>query len=115
MVIKLSKSYENDVKIFKAVSDEKRLAILELLRDGEKCACVLSDIMCIKQSALSYHMKVLCESGIVNARQSGKWTHYSLNESGSKNACNMLKKLTTPNIKQTHNNFYLDKIENPSA
>ncbi len=111
----MAKNYESDAKVFKALCDEKRLAILELLRDGEKCACVLSDITCMKQSALSYHMKILCESGIINARQSGKWTHYSIDENGCKSAVNVLKKLTTPNIKQTHNNFYLNKIENPSA
>lgn len=70
--------YKNDTIIFKALCDEKRLSILELLKGGEKCACVLMEELNIAQSALSYHMKILCESGIVTSRQEGKWTHYTL-------------------------------------
>ena len=64
--------YKNDTIIFKALCDEKRLSILELLKGGEKCACVLMEELNIAQSALSYHMKILCESGIVTSRQEGK-------------------------------------------
>ena len=70
--------YKNDTIIFKALCDEKRLSILELLKGGEKCACVLMEELNIAQSALSYHMKILCESGIVTSRQEGKWTHYTI-------------------------------------
>lgn len=88
--------HEKNAKVFKAFCDEKRLAILELLRSGEKCACVLIDQMDIGQSSLSYHMKILCESGVVESRQEGKWTHYQLSESGSKFAAELLLQLTTP-------------------
>lgn len=90
------KSLANDTKIFKALCDEKRLSILALLRTGEKCACVLIDSLNIGQSALSYHMKILCESGIVVSRQDGKWTHYSLSVTGGSYACSRLSELTTP-------------------
>ena len=88
--------FTNDAKIFKALCDEKRLMILELLQSGEKCACVLIDKMDMGQSGLSYHMKILCESGIVTSRQEGKWTHYSLSKSGSGYALKRLRCLTTP-------------------
>ena len=88
--------YSTDVKIFKALCDEKRLAILNHLKSGEKCACVLIEYMNIGQSALSYHMKILCESGLVVSRQEGKWTHYSLSKSGSEYASRRLLELTTP-------------------
>ena len=89
-------SFTKDARIFKALCDEKRLSILALLRTGEKCACVLIDNLNIGQSALSYHMKILCESGIVTSRQDGKWTHYSLSKTGSSYACHRLLELTTP-------------------
>lgn len=88
---------EKNAIVFKAFCDEKRLAILELLRSGEKCACVLIDAMKIGQSSLSYHMKILCESGIVESRQEGKWTHYQISEQGCKNALLLLREITTPN------------------
>lgn len=96
----MESTHKKNAKVFKAFCDEKRLAILELLRSGEKCACVLIDQMHIGQSALSYHMKILCESGIVDSRQDGKWTHYRLSETGSKYAATLLSELTTPYAEQ---------------
>ena len=84
--------------MFKAFCDPKRLAILEQLRSGEKCACVLLEPLDLTQSGLSYHMKILCDSGIVVSRQEGKWTHYRLSEPGRDAAVDLLKKLTTPDL-----------------
>ena len=92
--------HQRNAKVFKALCDEKRLAILELLRSGEKCACVLIDTLGMGQSAVSYHMKILCESGIVESRQEGKWTHYRLCEAGSQYALELLKQITTPDTAQ---------------
>ena len=96
--------YEAHAKIFKAFCDEKRLRILELLRGGEKCACVLLEQLDLGQSGLSYHMKILVESGIVESRQEGKWTHYKISEKGSTYAIALLKELTTPNTAIEENN-----------
>lgn len=87
--------YSLDAKVFKALCDEKRLMILELLQSGEKCVCVLSEKMDIGQSSLSYHMKILCESGIVKGRQQGKWTYYRIDKEGSRHAIELLEKFTT--------------------
>ena len=92
----MESTYEKDARVFKALCDPRRLAILEQLRSGEKCACVLLEKLDIGQSGLSYHMKVLCESGIVTSRQEGKWTHYSLCETGSAYALSLLRAITTP-------------------
>ena len=91
--------YSGDAKIFKALCDEKRLAVINHLKSGEKCACVLIQAMNIGQSALSYHMKILCDSGIVTSRQDGKWTHYSLSQAGSEYAAKRLIELTMPEPK----------------
>ena len=65
--------------ICKALSDSNRLQIVQMLADGEKCACKLLEEFKITQPTLSHHMKVLCESGLVTSRKEGKWSHYSLN------------------------------------
>ncbi len=90
----MSGRYQQESKIFKALSDEKRLSILELLKSGEKCACVLSEQLQMAQSALSYHMKILCESGLVVSRQNGKWIHYRISQSGKEQALQCLLSLT---------------------
>lgn len=61
--------YQEDSIVFKAFCNEYRLQILERLSTGEKCACDLQEHLDISQSTLSHHMKVLCASGIVVARQ----------------------------------------------
>ena len=86
--------YEERAKVFKALCDERRQRILELLHTGEKCACVLTEEMGMPQSSLSYHMKILCDSGIVSSREDGKWTHYRISQQGSEKAIQMLKEIT---------------------
>lgn len=93
-------TYQENAKVFKALCDPKRLAILEQLRSGEKCACVLQEPMDLTQSGLSYHMKILCDSGLVISRQEGKWTHYSLSETGRNEAVKLLIAITTPDAEQ---------------
>ena len=90
-------THQENAKVFKALCDPKRLAIIEQLRSGEKCACVLQEPMDLTQSGLSYHMKILCDSGLVTSRQEGKWTHYSLCREGCDAAADLLRQLTTPN------------------
>ena len=68
--------------MFKAFSDENRLQILQLLQDGERCACKLLEEMQITQPTLSHHMKILCDARIVVGRKEGKWMHYSLSPEG---------------------------------
>ena len=92
----MESSYILDAKVFKAFCDENRLKVLERLRGGEMCACALIEELDIGQSALSYHMKILVESGIVESRQEGKWTHYQICEQGSGDALKLLQEMTTP-------------------
>lgn len=94
----MENKYQINVRVFKAFCDENRLMILEMLQSGEKCACHLLEQMNIGQSTLSHHMKILCESGIVNSRKEGKWTYYSISSDGSKYASELLKKLTSVNV-----------------
>lgn len=88
--------YQKQTKVYRAFCDEKRLRILHMLRGGEKCACKLSENLDIGQSALAYHMKILVESGVVDSRQEGKWTHCKISEQGSLYALKLLKEITTP-------------------
>lgn len=80
--------------VFKAFCDENRIRILNMLKNGEKCACKLLDELNVTQPTLSHHMKILCDSGIVVGRKEGKWMHYSISEEGLKIAKEYLKELT---------------------
>ena len=80
--------------MFKAFSDENRLQILQLLQDGERCACKLLEEMQITQPTLSHHMKILCDARIVVGRKEGKWMHYSISKEGLEIVKNYLEMLT---------------------
>lgn len=65
--------------IFKAFADETRLKIIEMLSCGEMCACDILESFQITQPTLSYHMKILTDSGIVTSRKEGSWVIYNNN------------------------------------
>ncbi|WP_217077418.1 ArsR/SmtB family transcription factor [Clostridium baratii] len=73
-------SYAEYVPMFKALADETRLRIVHMIGDGELCACDILENFNITQPTLSYHMKILTESGLVNGVRDGAWMKYSLNE-----------------------------------
>lgn len=75
----MNQIYAEYVPIFKAISDETRLKIIDMLSCGEMCACDILEEFSISQSTLSYHMKILAESGLVNADRDGAWMRYTLN------------------------------------
>lgn len=63
---------------FRALADPKRLRILGLLREGERCVCELTDALDLGQSLLSFHLRTLKEAGLVRDRRDGRWVYYSL-------------------------------------
>jgi ArsR family transcriptional regulator len=92
----MNKNYEKYTEIYKALGDENRLMIVDMLLGGELCACKILEKFNITQPTLSHHMKTLCNCGLVKGRKQGKWTYYSISESGKKKAMAMLEKISSP-------------------
>lgn len=65
-------------EVFHALSDESRLAVIELLGDGEHCVCELTAALDVAQSRLSFHLKVLKDAGLITDRREGRWVYYTL-------------------------------------
>jgi len=65
-------------EICKALGEPTRLKIINLLTNGEQCACRLLDEFHITQPTLSHHMKILSKTGLVSVRREGKWAYYSI-------------------------------------
>ncbi len=65
-------------RLFHALSDETRLAILAMLRGGKQCVCELQDALDAAQSRLSFHLRVLREAGLVTDRKEGRWSYYGI-------------------------------------
>lgn len=71
--------YIDTAKILKAISDPKRLKIVDMLSCHAQCANKLQEAFAITQPTLSHDMKVLVESGLVLDRRDGKHIFYTLN------------------------------------
>jgi len=75
----MESQYAKMAKIFKALSDPKRVKIVDMLSCGEMCGCVLLKCFEITQPTLAHDMKVLTEAGVVTSRRDGKKIMYSIN------------------------------------
>ncbi|HAR84728.1 MULTISPECIES: helix-turn-helix transcriptional regulator [Clostridium] len=72
--------YAEYVQMFKALADETRLKIINMLTESEElCACKILENFNITQPTLSYHMKILTDSGLVLGNKDGSWMKYTLN------------------------------------
>jgi ArsR family transcriptional regulator len=68
-----------DVRLFQALADPTRLAILrELAGSLEVCACDLTTCCDVRQPTVSHHLRVLREAGIVDSERRGTWIYYRL-------------------------------------
>ena len=65
---------------FRALGDETRLRILELLVAGEASVSELTERLGVGQSLMSHHLRTLRDAGLVVDRRSGRWVHYAIAE-----------------------------------
>lgn len=70
----------NIVKKLKALGDETRLRIVNILKDGPLCVCEIEDILQISQSNASRHLNKLMNADLLNYYKDAKYVYYKLNE-----------------------------------
>ena len=70
------------VKAFKALSDETRLRILNLLLERECCVCEVMQALDISQTRASRNLSALYDAGFLKLRKDGLWSLYSLDKEG---------------------------------
>ena len=88
--------YVDTARILKAISDPKRLRIVDMLSCGEQCACRLLEAFQVTQPTLSHDMKVLIEAGVVQDRREGKNTFYRLDRACLGSLLNTLEHISVP-------------------
>ncbi|MCG2338618.1 metalloregulator ArsR/SmtB family transcription factor [Staphylococcus epidermidis] len=70
-------------KMFNALADKIRLKILNQISQSSNkslCVCDLEELLDIKQSKLSYHLKKLVDANVLIAEKHGTWNYYKINE-----------------------------------
>lgn len=75
-------TYIVNYKVIKAISDRTRLKILLSMNNGESCACDFPACCGVSQPAVSQHLKVLLQAGLVKARRKGVNRWYSITKKG---------------------------------
>jgi ArsR family transcriptional regulator, arsenate/arsenite/antimonite-responsive transcriptional repressor len=78
MAMGVTVGFSRAAELFHALSDQTRLAILCMLRGGERCVCDLQSQLDAAQSRLSFHLKVLKDAGLVADRRDGRWCYYCI-------------------------------------
>lgn len=99
-------SYKALSDVFKALSDETRLRIIDMLSCSELCAGDILESFELSQSTLSYHMKILVDANVVIARRDGLWTRYSINNDTFSTIMHVL-----PNLYQRKNECICSQIK----
>lgn len=77
---------ETTALVFKALADPHRVRIINLLATaGEPvCVCNMTPLLELSQPTVSFHLKKLVRSGLIDREQRGTWGYYSLNRKALK-------------------------------
>lgn len=94
----MEKDYSKYALFMKALSDETRVKIFDMLSQGELCACKILEEFNITQPTLSYHMKTLCDSGLVDSKKDGVWMKYSINRDSLEKLRELFESISSNNI-----------------
>ena len=81
------------IKVMKALSDPGRVKIVKMLQHRTMCVCELQAALELSQPAVSKHLKILEDAGLVNFRKDGLWVNYFLSQDSNQYADTLLKNM----------------------
>ncbi|MEN6333787.1 MAG: metalloregulator ArsR/SmtB family transcription factor [Phycisphaerales bacterium] len=70
--------FERQAEIAKAVGHPLRVAVIDFLRDGEKCVCDIAEYVDSERSNVSRHLSVMVGAGVLTCRKEGLRVFYNL-------------------------------------
>ncbi len=79
--------------LFKILGDETRLQIIGLLLESDLCVGALARYLNFSKPAVSQHLKLLREAGLIKGEKRGYWTHYKVEREPLKNAAHFLQEM----------------------
>jgi len=95
--------YTNDIKnvntLFKALNDQTRRDILELLKDKDMTAGDIADKFAISKPSISHHLDLLRQAGLVLSVKEGQFIYYSLNTTVMDEMLKWIMQLKSPKNK----------------
>jgi ArsR family transcriptional regulator, arsenate/arsenite/antimonite-responsive transcriptional repressor len=82
------------VKCFKTLGDSNRLNLIKILLRSDLCVGALAKLLGLSEPALSQHLKLLREAGIVRGEKRGYWTHYTVEKDALRQIAKELSDMT---------------------
>lgn len=73
-----------------AIANKKRLILLHILKEKDRCVCELEAVLDESQPSISHHLKILENSGLIKGWKKGKFTHYDLIQNQIEGYMNLL-------------------------
>lgn len=95
--------FDAQAQVFKALTHPARIAILEILRDGEHCVCHMESRLGLRQAYISQQLAVLREAGLIQDRREGWNIFYRVVDNRIFEVIEMVQKITgveLPDINQ---------------
>ncbi len=85
-----AKNLEKAAQFLKIISEENRLKILYLLKNGQKCVCEIWQALKLPQNLVSHHLGVLREFDLISSRKEGVKIFYTINKKTINKYLNLL-------------------------
>src|SRR5439155_27156522 len=89
----MTKKIYNIELLFKALADNTRLRLINLIGDSDVCVCFFVAVLKTSQTKISRHLPYLRRAGIVSARREGKWMHYRLVDPPDEHAARIFREV----------------------
>lgn len=86
---------KDSAELFKILSVDRRIEIIELLKNGPMSVNALTDALKATQSAISQHLKVLKSAGLVTSERKGYWIYYTLDREALERCRKRLNRVCT--------------------
>jgi DNA-binding transcriptional ArsR family regulator len=96
------------IKVLKALADERRLKILQLLTANDLCVGALAKHLSISKPAVSQHLQILRKAGLVKGEKRGYWTHYIVEREALNRVASQISELAA---KEKNNNTICWRID----
>jgi len=74
----------DQVKVYRALSNETRLTMLWSISCCDMCPCVLKEYLNVSDSTISYHLEVLEKAGLISGRPQRNWRIFAITDKGRK-------------------------------
>ena len=71
-------SFDDLIRFLNALANKKRLMIISILKEKDRCVCELEAVLDESQPSISHHLKILESAGLIKGWKKGKFTHYDI-------------------------------------